>query len=770
MKWWYEVVGLLLVLAALGVASSVSALSDTDSSLLLNSSINESLNNVKILDKDVYELNETVSIYFEDLENIEEVSINVEEGNYRFIGILEIPLEFRPPKAGDYSVDVIFRNGTNQSIGFKVVESMIDGEEILISTNKKEYFVGENVLIHFNFTIKEEYNLLIVSEKGIFQYLGIPESPLEFIPGESGAYRVELMEDDVILSSSYFYVKEEEVEDEYSVYADREEYEIGERVEISFLGNVSEIRVLSEDESFYFLNPLETIEFMPKRSGLYEIIAFFENNVTRKDDFYVKAKEDKYDYFFPIDKDIVITVYLSDKVEDKKTVMDRIFGTSPITSVKAYVENHSEDKNFNLSLEQLGESIFRVKVESNLNIKPGHYALSVEVSVNEDVIKEEVAFLWGNISEEKEEIMPVVNETAIVNITKHIGYYFTLDEMPYLEVDFTGEIEKQRTILDAALRKPLLTKISAYVEGEEDNADFAVNIAHIEFDKFSFDALNDNAKADVYKLIVVGKIDNEFFTRQVLFDWGIEDIPELTERISIKNKSTSLEEILDITKINVSEEAIPEINKTEVDITPINETKIYKTNITIINESDESISINDTKINITDLIKEKINFSLYTNKKEYNLGELVYVSSNANITRLQIFSGNVSFFYTDAFADNMSFAPPIAGDYTIEATAILDGSIEVLATSFGVISNVSLANISLIPSEEKIGELSFSLLNNKGEVVRSIIRIFDNEGSQVEELGEDSTITGFAVYQPIEITAGEYDVEIVPENIHVKSI
>jgi len=264
-------------------------------------------------------------------------------------------------------------------------------------------------------------------------------------------------------------------------------------------------------------------------------------------------------------------------------------------------------------------------------------------------------------------------------------------------VDFTGEIKKPRTILEAALKKPFVEKISAYIEGEEENADLKINMNHLEFDKFFINILNGKVKADIYKLIVVAKVDNEFLTRQILFDWGLEDVSRLIERIEVKNKTTLLEEILRITKINITGEVIVEniTNITPTNITNITEVNI--TNITVINEP---------KINIKNITKVRMNLSLSTDKKEYNLSETVYIYSNANITRLQIFSDNASFFYTETFEKSMSFAPPMAGDYTIEATVIIDGSIEILAASFSVmpISNIS-ANISLIPSIKELRSL-----------------------------------------------------------------
>ena len=113
----------------------------------------------------------------------------------------------------------------------------------------------------------------------------------------------------------------------------------------------------------------------------------------------------------------------------------------------------------------------------------------------------------------------------------------------------------------------------------------------------------------------------------------------------------------------------------------------------------------------------------------------------------------------------------MAGDYTIEATVIIDGSIEILAASFSVmpISNIS-ANISLIPS--KIKELKFLVRNNKNEKIDSVIKIYGKEGNLIREIKEKKALRLLQarVAEEGEVGTGEYDVEVALENIQIKKI
>ncbi len=757
MKEWIKVVGLVLV-AAVIVASSIDSLTANALSPKTipypNSSVNEKGDNNSIITKDEYILGEIILLNLDPIDNIDEILIINGEENYRFIGDIEDKLRFNPIKTGNYTIKITTKNRTTHSKDFKVTLSeKTKKNKVVISTDKKEYLIGETTTISLNFTSEKNYTLLIISEKSLFHYLGVPRSPLKFIPGDIGKYQIEIREDSCTLASSIFYVKSEKAEEiESKVYTNKEEYVLGENVIISSTGNITEIKIILEDESFHILNPKENTIFVPKKAGLYKIIAaFLEQNDTKEKstEFYVRSKEEQYDYFFPLEKDVIVEVDFSDKIKAKETAIEKIFGLSPISEIKAYVENHSADNNFNLTLEKSGKNEFLVRIKNNPNIEPSIYSLLVEAKVHEETIKEEIRILWGNISKtgKNNETTVSANITKIPkidNITKHIKHYFPINKQPIIEVDFTDEIKKPRTILEASLRKPLVEKISAYIEGQEDNSNFKIGIDHLEFDKFSIDISNEKAEKDIYKLIAVVKIDDKFLARQILFDWGIEDISELTKRININNKTTPLKNIIEITEINKTEEVIT---------SQTNITKIPKIN---------KAQVNKTKVNITDL-------TIFTDKKEYSLNEKVYIHSDADIIRLEIFSNDTHFLYTETFEKSMSFAPPKAGDYTVEATATTDGSTEILAANFYVIPNTTKANISLIPSPTK--ELRFLIRDSKNNEINSKTRILQERIKTITKTREKKIFFGlFTTQEIIEKEIKEYDLEIILQSQPIEKI
>ena len=98
MKCWNRVVGLLLVLTTIIVWGSIYTVSDSDSPLSPNNTINTSslgITNLSITNKDMYVLGEPILIYVGSFD-VKEVLITTENDNYKFIGELKSPLRFNP--------------------------------------------------------------------------------------------------------------------------------------------------------------------------------------------------------------------------------------------------------------------------------------------------------------------------------------------------------------------------------------------------------------------------------------------------------------------------------------------------------------------------------------------------------------------------------------------------------------------------------------------------------------------------------------------------
>jgi len=97
-------------------------------------------------------------------------------------------------------------------------------------------------------------------------------------------------------------------------------------------------------------------------------------------------------------------------------------------------------------------------------------------------------------------------------------------------------------------------------------------------------------------------------------------------------------------------------------------------NVLLLDEPQDAPGIDDDDSAMID------NLTLYTDKQQYVLGEIVYIYSDANMSSLRVYHDNTSFLYTGP-SENMSFAPPNAGDYRIEAMVFLWGVAGTLETN-----------------------------------------------------------------------------------------
>jgi len=639
----------LVILIALASYSSFSYLNGSslyteEDIYLTNFSIKANINRTSlILTQDVYSYGEEVLAYISNSEEVKEINIIGEKELYRFVGIIKNPLRFNPQKPGNYTITAILNNKTELENSFYVTPALKTDKENLVSvsTDKKEYTLGETVIINLNLTKNESYSFSILSKNNVYNYIDVPKGTVKFIPKEDGRYYAQLSKGNESIGFCFFDIKkkEEKIEIIENIKTNKRKYELGETVNIYLTCNITEFKIIIGKESFNFIDVLKNTTFVPKKPGSYEIRASVEDgNGTKTVSYYfsvsdVKETKEKYDYIFNLTENVMVDFDFSEEIEKRKTLIDRILKRQLIEQVISYVKDHSQDHNFSLSLERIENNRFRVYINSNENIKPGIYNLVVEAYIKGELVTQEKTFNW--FSEEKRiENITKGKEINLSEIKKHIPYYFDINEEPVLYVDFSNKIKKERNILDIALKKPAAEKISAYIHGEENNTDFVVHIEHIEYDKFKLSVdKNNNIKPDVYKLIAVIKIDNEFFAEQKLFSWGISNVSVLLERIKLKDKKVSLDEAIRTTKVNITKEAINEtgiVNEIKIsdtaDKTPegkatINETKDIdnlKVNksITLINLSNKLIS---EKLVIRNSNNKEVRFELKLNREEIKI-------------------------------------------------------------------------------------------------------------------------------------------------------
>ena len=595
----------LVILIALAGYSSTSYLGEDN--FPVKASINKS---TLILTKEAYSYGEEVLVYIANPEKLKEISIIGERELYMFVGTIKSPLRFNPQKPGNYTITAILDNGSKLENSFYVAPALkTDKEDIAsVSTDKKEYMLGETVIINLNFTKNESYSFSISSKDRAYNYIDIPEGRVRFIPKEEGRYYAQLLRGNETIGSCFFDVKkkEEKIEIIENIATDKKDYILGEQVNIYLTGNITEFKIIIGQESFNFIDVVKNTSFVPKKPGEYEIRSLIkEGNETKIISYYffvseVKEIKERYDYIFNLTEDAVIDFDFSGEVEKRKTLLDRILKTQLIDQVTFYVKDHSQDPDFSLRLERLDNNKFRVYVFNNKNIEPGIYNLVAEAYIKGELVSQEKTFKW--FSEEKE-IEDIIKEKGvnITEIKEYIPYYFDINEEPVLEIDFSSKVKKERNILDIALKKPAAEKISAYIYGEENNTDFVIHIEHLEYDKFRLSVdKNKNIKPDVYKLIAIIKAGEEFLAEQKLFSWGISNVSVLLERIKLKDKEISLDEIIRTTGINLTEEKAedkPQSNESISNITEeIQENKTI-TNLTkdasslIVNEINKSVKL-----------------------------------------------------------------------------------------------------------------------------------------------------------------------------------
>ena len=130
---------------------------------------------------------------------------------YRFIDILSKSIKFIPTKSGNYSISLINKSNNdviesfslgvegkeeieerNKDLGPKEKEIYIPRKREIcnITTNKKEYLMGEGVIIYAS--IEEGDGIYITSENESYYYIGHINQSLKFIPKNIGSHTIEV--------------------------------------------------------------------------------------------------------------------------------------------------------------------------------------------------------------------------------------------------------------------------------------------------------------------------------------------------------------------------------------------------------------------------------------------------------------------------------------------------------------------------------------------------------------------------------------------------
>src|SRR3989344_4231885 len=137
-------------------------------------------------DKEEYTLGETVFVYLQTNNQSYNITIGNSKEIFFFLGELQSPLRFFPRTTGEYQISLFSENHNiqkNFSVGY--FDPKTRGS-FRISSDKKEYSLGEEVMLKTSFPKNETYEFYIKAGDNAYRFFGIPDDILVFIPKEVG--------------------------------------------------------------------------------------------------------------------------------------------------------------------------------------------------------------------------------------------------------------------------------------------------------------------------------------------------------------------------------------------------------------------------------------------------------------------------------------------------------------------------------------------------------------------------------------------------------
>ena len=150
-----------------------------------------------------------------------------------------------------------------------------------------------------------------------------------FNPGTAGTYTIKIEENSSVIAYYSFEVVEKEPD---LFYLDKDSYYAGEIVTISPNVNLANIRILFENRLFEYSNVTQKIAFIPNETGTYIVTAEFQNNTLSKTFNVIEKEEPREEYGsdFDLNEDVIIDFDLGPIVDDRKTILNILFGTTPM--------------------------------------------------------------------------------------------------------------------------------------------------------------------------------------------------------------------------------------------------------------------------------------------------------------------------------------------------------------------------------------------------------------------------------------------------------
>ena len=162
------------------------------------------------LDKTIYSLSEKVAIklYYADLKN-SKLEVNAPDKTYTFLNPAA-EITFLPKIQGSHEIRLLHNNEVVSSLRFDVYNNdMPENSQESVSTDKKEYLLGETVTLNLTTTGDlRGYTLELSSGSKIYKFFALKSAEVKFLPAMPGLYSLTLIKGIMPVSNSAFLVKD----------------------------------------------------------------------------------------------------------------------------------------------------------------------------------------------------------------------------------------------------------------------------------------------------------------------------------------------------------------------------------------------------------------------------------------------------------------------------------------------------------------------------------------------------------------------------------
>jgi len=469
-------------------------------------------------DKSEYTLGEMVVISLGMVQENDTVRIVHGFEEYLFLGNAESLIEFIPPSIGLYRV--VYQSGEwNATASFKILPYQEQTENIIM-LQKNSFFAGEHVRISlaYNAAIHDSNaSLYIQAEDAIYHLIGNFSQELIFVPPSPGLYEVKIELGNKVVDSGQFEVLGAQLNNTALIHIEEKEYFIADSITLTPLTLLDSVLLVIEGSAREFYNVSDAMTVIPQIPGSYEIIGK-KGNVIEYHNLSIQFREENQNVF-NLDEPVNLHVSLKERADPFRSLLNILFGTSPLNEISFYIKDHQEDARFNLSVEQLSREYFSVMILPNPDISESAYTLVASARVDDRIVNTTTTFFW-----KKQDYQPEPEEGQDDQLGPFMGLMdgkFTLDEQPAFIFDFTPILPTHRNAIELAMKKMKAESFTAYVVGHEENAAFNLSVEHLEFDTFNVSIqTNPEIKPDMYLIEALATFRNISVKRQYAFYWG----------------------------------------------------------------------------------------------------------------------------------------------------------------------------------------------------------------------------------------------------------